>query len=114
MSFTGHLTLTPFDATIPLKLFLWQTDIVTQVNGWSKDTTAHAIVSQLQGPALKVLSHLAGTEITYTAALRGALEDRLGDRYLQLAYYGKLRGRWQQCDESLQELAADVEWPTQK
>lgn len=76
-----YFTLKPFVGTTPIELFIRQADIVAEANGWSEDTTAHAIVAQLQGPALEILNCLPSPGLT-CIALREALEDRFGDKHL--------------------------------
>nr|CAD7201211.1 unnamed protein product [Timema douglasi] len=82
----------------------------TFVVDWiTDDAKAQYLAEILRGPALAVLQNISEpTRLDYDA-LTSALVLRFGDKHLRHLYHAQLKNRVQRPNESLAELAADVE-----
>ena len=99
----------PFDGDAPWDAYKLQFEMLAEINKWSDDERATVLAVNLRGPALTVLTNLPPEgRRTYTA-LVAALDKRFGTAHQTELNRMKLRSRMRKPDESLQELAGDVE-----
>ena len=99
----------PFGGDAPWDAYKLQFEMLAEVNMWSDGEKATFLAISLRGPALTVLTNLPPEgRRTYTA-LVAALDKRFGTAHQTELNRMKLRSRARKPDESLQELAGDVE-----
>ena len=99
----------PFSGDTPWDAYKLQFEMLAEINKWSEDEKASFLAISLRGPALTVLTNLPPEgRRTYTV-LVAALDKRFGTAHQTELNRMKLRSRTRKSDESLQELAGDVE-----
>lgn len=99
----------PFGGDAPWDAYKLQFEMLAEINKWSDEEKASFLAISLRGPALTVLTNLPPEgRRTYTV-LVAALDKRFGTAHQTELNRMKLRNRMRKSDESLQELAGDVE-----
>jgi len=101
--------LSTFDGQTPWRVFKVQFDVVADANGWDNATRASQLIASLRGPAAEVLQNVPTEKLQDPSAIEAALECRYGDAHLTEYYRAELKARRQKTNESLQELATDIE-----
>lgn len=101
--------LDTYDGRNPWGTFRTHFDLVADINGWKNNSRGAFLASALRGAALEVLQNLPATIQRDYNSLVNALEGRFGDKHLGRLYHATLRTRVQQKNESLAELATDIE-----
>lgn len=101
--------LDTYDGRSPWNAFQVHFDLVADLNDWTTASRGAFLASTLRGPALELLQNLPpGNQRDYKA-LEEALEGRFGEKHLGRLYHATLRTRIQGRNESLSELAIDIE-----
>lgn len=99
----------PFGGEAPWDAYKLQFEMLAEINRWSDGEKATFLAVNLRGPALTVLTNLPPEgRRTYTT-LVAALDKRFGMAHQTELNRMKLRSRMRKPEESLQELAGDVE-----
>jgi hypothetical protein len=98
-----------FDGRIPWDSYHTQFEIVADINQWTEGEKAAFLASSLKGHALTVLSNLSSEHRSHYPSLVAALESRYGSQRQAELNRMKLRSRSRRREESLPELAEDIE-----
>jgi hypothetical protein len=98
-----------FDGRIPWDSYRTQFEIIAGINRWSEGEKAAFLASSLKGHALTVLSNLSPEHRNHYPSLVAALESRYGSQRQAELHRMKLRSRSRRREESLPELAEDIE-----
>jgi hypothetical protein len=98
-----------FDGRIPWDSYHTQFEIVADINQWTEGEKAAFLASSLKGHALTVLSNLSSEHRSHYPSLVAALESRYGSQRQAELNRMKLRSRSTRREESLPELAEDIE-----
>ena len=98
-----------FDGRVAWEAYKAQFELLAQGRGWSSEEMALQLVASLRGPALEILAHLPPAHRSSYEKMAGALQQRFGSPYLSEVYRARLKARVRQQDESLPQLALDVE-----
>ncbi|UYV77521.1 K02A2.6-like, partial [Cordylochernes scorpioides] len=98
-----------YDGQTSWKCFKTQFEVVALGNRWNSSEKAINLAASLRGSATEVLQFLPLEQSLDYERLIHALTLRFGDDILQPYHVVKLKNRRQKRDETLQELAADVE-----
>ncbi|UYV73793.1 K02A2.6-like [Cordylochernes scorpioides] len=98
-----------YDGQTSWKCFKTQFEVVALGNRWNSSEKAINLAASLRGSATEVLQSLPLEQSLDYECLVRALTLRFGDDILQPYHVVKLKNRRQKRDETLQELAADVE-----
>ncbi|UYV83760.1 K02A2.6-like, partial [Cordylochernes scorpioides] len=98
-----------YDGQTSWKCFKTQFEVVALGNRWNSSEKAINLAASLRGSATEVLQSLPLEQSLDYERLIHALTLRFGDDILQPYHVVKLKNRRQKRDETLQELAADVE-----
>ena len=84
-------------------------EIVAELNNWTDHQKAAYLATSLKGPALAVLGNLALEDRQKLDVLVVALKNRFGTSHQTELSRMKFKNRTKQRDESLPELAEDIE-----
>ena len=99
----------PFDGAISWEAYKLQFEMLSEMNGWDSSDRASYLAISLRGPAMGVLTSLQPELRQDYRALVAALDIRFGVAHQMELNRAKLRSRMRQRNESLAELAEDVE-----
>ncbi len=83
--------------------------MLVQINCWSEAEKATYLAVSLRGPALTVLSNMTPEHLYNFRSLVSALDARFGSAHQAELNRMHLKSRARRCDDSLAELAEDVE-----
>ena len=83
--------------------------MLARVNNWNEIEKATYLADSLKGPALTVLSNIPRDNLYNYSSLITALEARFGSVHQAELYRIKLKNRTRKREESLAELAEEVE-----
>ena len=100
---------TTFDGSSLWESYYAQFEIVASLNGWDDYQKAAYLATSLKGPALAVLGNLSTGDRHNLDALVSALKNRFGTSHQTELSRMKFKNRVKQRDESLPELAEDIE-----
>ena len=98
-----------YDGRTPWESYLAQFDIASQINGWDEEEKAAFLATSLTGPALAVLGNLTAEKRTNYKALVSAFTARFGSTHQAELARVRFKSRTRGQDESLPELAEDIE-----
>ncbi|XP_028417631.1 uncharacterized protein LOC114542079 [Dendronephthya gigantea] len=98
-----------FDGRTPWEAYKTQFEIVAEINRWDGTEKAAFLATSLRGQALTVLSNLPPESRVHYPSLVAALESRFGSQRQAELHRMKLRSRVRHREESLPELAQDIE-----
>ena len=98
-----------FDGRTAWDTYTTQFEIAAEINDWKEAEKAAFLATSLKGQATTVLSNLPTESRAHFPSLVAALECRFGNRRQAELHRMKLRSRVRRRDESLPELAEDVE-----
>ena len=98
-----------FDGRSSWEAYVTQFEIVAEINQWDGPDKAAFLATSLRGPALTVLSNLPSESRVDYPSLVAALESRFGNKKQSELHRMKLRNRVRRRDETLPELAEDIE-----
>lgn len=99
----------PFDGRSDWEAYKTQFEMLATVNNWSEVEKATYLAVSLKGSALTVLSNIPRDNLYNYSSLVTALEARLGSSHQAELYRIKLKNRTRRRDESLAEVAEEVE-----
>ena len=99
----------PFDGRSPWDAYKLQFEMLSTVNGWSNAQKATYLAVSLRGPALTVLTNISEDHRGDYDVLIAALDKRFGSAHRAELNRVKLRGRVRKREETLPELAEEVE-----
>ena len=100
---------TPYDGRTPWDAYHTQFELLAGVNGWTDAEKATFLAISLQGSALTLLSNLSAEHQGNYRMLVAALESRFRSTHQTELNRAKLRSRTRKREESLPELAEDIE-----
>ncbi len=100
---------TSFDGSGLWESYYAQFEIVAELNNWNDHQKAAYLATSLKGPALAVLGNLAPEDRQKLDVLVVALKNRFGTSHQTELSRMKFKNRAKQRDESLPELAEDIE-----
>ena len=103
-----------YDGKSSWEAFLVQFEIAAKLNGWNDEQKALFLVTSLHGNATLILSNISGNERGDYAKLVAALSSRFGITHQSDLARAKLKTRIKRREESLPELAENVETLTRK
>lgn len=111
MGNSGKLLQKPisFDGSGLWESYYAQFEIVATLNNWNDHQKAAYLATSLKGPALAVLGNLAPEDRQNLDVLVVALKNRFGTSHQTELSRMKFKNRVKQRDESLPELAEDIE-----
>lgn len=92
-----------------LEAYLAQFEVVARAHGWNQEERAMHLVTSLKGPAVEVLSQLTPAQRESYTEVKGVLERRYGHQYQEEVYRARFRARVRGREETLQQLAQDLE-----
>lgn len=98
-----------YDGKSSWEAYLTQFKLLSELNHWTEQQKATYLAISLRGPALTVLTNLPEEQRGDFTALTTALKNRFGNNHQAELNRAHLRGRMKKRDESLPELAEDVE-----
>lgn len=98
-----------YDGKLPWEIYCLQFDIAAEINGWNEEKKGQFLASQLTGAAAAVLLNLPEEKSRSFHALSAALSARFGARKHREVAMVLLRERSRRRNETLQELAGDIE-----
>ena len=98
-----------FDGKTQWDAYLTQFQMLAQINGWTDAQKATYLAVSLKGPALTVLSNLPAGQLYNFQSLVSALDTRFGSAHQAELYRMRLKNRARSREESLPELAEDIE-----
>ncbi|CAB4016943.1 Retrovirus-related Pol poly from transposon 412 [Paramuricea clavata] len=98
-----------FDGRSSWEAYATQFEIVAEINQSDGPDKAAFLATSLRGPALTVLSNLPSESRVHYPSLLAALESRFGNKRQSELHRMKLRNRVRRRDETLPELAEDIE-----
>lgn len=98
-----------FDGKSLWEPYIAQFEIVAGMNQWNDEQKGNYLATSLKGSALTVLGNLATETRQDYRALVAALESRFGAAHQQELHRTKFKNRLRRREESLQELAEDIE-----
>lgn len=98
-----------FDGTTTWEAYFTQFEIVANLNQWDSEDKAAFLAASLRGKGLTVLSNLPPESRCNFHALVVALESRFGNKRQVELNRAKLKSRTRKRDESLPEMAEDIE-----
>ena len=101
--------LAPFDGKLTWDAYHTQFETLVQINRWSDVDKAAYLAISLRGPAATVLTNLPPGQRQNYASLTSALQARFGTAHQTELNRMKLKGRTRRREETLPELAEDVE-----
>ena len=100
---------TTFDGSTLWESYYAQFEIVASLNSWNEFQKAAYLATSLKGPALAVLGNLAPDDRQNLDVLVVALKNRFGSSHQTELSRMKFKNRIKQKDESLPEMAEDIE-----
>lgn len=100
---------TTFDGSTLWESYYAQFEIVADINNWNDFQKAAYLATSLKGPALAVLGNLAPEDRQNLDVLLLALKNRFGSSHQTELSRMKFKNRVKQKDESLPEMAEDIE-----
>ena len=98
-----------YDGRSPWDAYKLQFEMLATVNGWSNVQKATYLAVSLRGPALTVLTNISADRRGDYDLLVAALDKRFGSAHQTELNRAKLRGRVRKREETLPELAEEVE-----
>ena len=98
-----------FDGRLSWEAYITQFQIVAEINQWEDAEKAAFLATSLRGQALTVLSNLPPESRKNFQSLLTALESRFGNKRQSELHRMKLRNRIRRRDETLPEVAEDIE-----
>ncbi len=99
----------PYDGSSVWEAYRTQFGLLAGLNKWTDQEKAAYLAISLRGSALTVLTNLPEEQRSDYAALCAALENRFGNTRQVELNRARLRSRMKRREESLPELAEDVE-----
>ena len=99
----------PFDGKSSWEAYQTQFRLLAELNHWSEQEKAAHLAISLRGSALTVLTNLPEEQRNNFSALSAALKNRFGNNHQAELNRAHLRGRSRRRDETLPELAEDIE-----
>ena len=99
----------PYDGSSVWEAYRTQFGLLAGLNKWTDQEKAAHLAVSLQGTALTVLTNLPEEQRSDYGALCAALENRFGNTRQVELNRARLRNRMKRREESLPELAEDVE-----
>ena len=99
----------PFDGKSSWEAYQAQFKLLAELNHWTEQEKAAHLAISLRGPALTVLTNLPEEQRSDFSALAAALKNRFGNNHQAELNRAHLRGRTKKRDETLPELAEDIE-----
>ena len=100
----------PFDGHSPWDAYKLQFEMLAAVNGWTGAQKATYLAVCLRGPALMVLTNISTDHRCNYDVLVAALDKRFGSAHRAELNRVKLRGRIRRREETLPELAEEIEY----
>lgn len=101
--------LSHYEGKISWEEYQVHLDVTSQANQWTLQTKRERLANSLRGPALSVLADLREDERMNYFFLTSALAEQFGRARLQPNYCLQLKTRKQKPQESLSDLANDIE-----
>ncbi|XP_067615073.1 myosin heavy chain, cardiac muscle isoform isoform X3 [Eurosta solidaginis] len=98
-----------FDGSVPFQVFKLQFEKTAAVNNWNAEDKVAALFVALKGPAAEILQTIPEGERSNYGALMAAVERRYGSEHRKQIFQIELQNRHQRANETLQEVALDVE-----
>ena len=98
-----------FDGKSQWEPYIAQFEIVAGMNQWNDEQKGNYLATSLKGSALSLLGNLPSDTRQDYKELVAALESRFGSAHQQELHRSKFKSRLRRRDESLQELAEDLE-----
>ena len=98
-----------FDGRVSLEAYMAQFELLAQAQAWDEREKAVQLAASLKGPAVEILGQLSMSQRASYATLVDALERRYGHQHQSEAYRARFRNRVRARDETLQQLAQDLE-----
>ena len=98
-----------FDGKSQWESYIAQFEIVAGMNQWNEEQKGNYLATSLKGPALSLLGNLSPSTRQDYKVLVAALESRFGSAHQQELHRSKFKSRVRRREESLQELAEDLE-----
>ena len=98
-----------FDGKSQWEPYIAQFEIVAGMNQWNDEQKGNYLATSLKGSALSLLGNLPSDTSQDYKALVTALESRFGSAHQQELHRSKFKSRLRRRDESLQELAENLE-----
>ena len=99
----------PFDGKSSWEAYQTQFKLLAELNHWTEQEKATHLAISLRGPALTVLTNLPEEQRSDFSALSAALKNRFGNNHQAELNRAHLRGHTKRRDETLPELAEDIE-----
>ena len=99
----------PFEGKLPWDAYRTQFELLADINRWSNAEKAAYLAISLRGPAATVLTNLPPEKRQDYGALTAALDSRFGVAHQTELNRMRLKARTRRREESLAELAEDVE-----
>ncbi len=99
----------PYDGQSSWEAYKLQFEMLAQLNGWSETEKATYLAVSLRGSALTILTNLPSEQRSEYTSLLSALDNRFGTAHQTELNRVKLRNRTRKREESLPELAEDIE-----
>ena len=104
-----NVRLSPFDGKSSWEAYQTQFRLLAELNHWTEQEKAAHLAISLRGSALTVLTNLPEEQRNNFSALSAALKNRFGNNHQAELNRAHLRGRSKRRDETLPELAEDIE-----
>ena len=98
-----------YDGKTSWEAYLTQFKLLSELNHWTEQQKATYLAINLQGPALTVLTNLLEEQRGDFTALAAALKNHFGNNHQAELNRAHLCSRTKKRDESLHELAEDVQ-----
>ena len=98
-----------FDGKSQWEPYIAQFEIVAGMNQWNDEQKGNYLSTSLKGSGLSLLGNLPSDTRQDYKELVAALEGRFGSAHQQELHCSKFKSRLRRRDESLQELAEDLE-----
>ena len=98
-----------YDGRSTWEAYRTQLEMLARVNGWNETEKATYLAVSLKGPALTVLSNIPRDNLYNYSSLITALEARFGCAHQAELHRIKLKNRTRKREESLAELAEEME-----
>ena len=99
----------PYDGQSSWEAYKLQFEMLAQLNGWNEAQKATYLAVSLRGTALTILTNLPPGQRSEYRSLLSALDNRFGTAHQTELNRVKLRNRTRRREESLPELAEDIE-----
>ncbi len=104
----------PFDGEGSWEDYLVKFELLSKINNWNDHTKALELATSLKGQALQVLTELQPQQRESYVALVAALTARFDPSNVTELYRAKLKERVRGENETLPELAHDIQYLTRK